>query len=190
MAKKLVCGVGVNDADYVVQPTINGMRGCCPFYRKWVAMLERCYDAKYQAIKPTYLDCLVATEWHSFMAFKSWMEKQDWQGKELDKDLLFVGNKVYSPETCVFVDRITNSFTTDSIASRGPYPLGVAQISGNKFRSQCNNPFTKKYEHLGYFNCPNEAHQAWRKRKQELAVSLSYLQSDPKVALALSTRYL
>ena len=33
--KKLVCGVGNNDADYAVNPRINGKRGMCPAYQAW-----------------------------------------------------------------------------------------------------------------------------------------------------------
>ena len=44
-----------------------------------------------------------------------------------------------------------------------------------RFKSQCRNPFTKKREHLGYFTCEQEAHQAWLKRKLELAKELAFI---------------
>lgn len=119
------------------------------------------------------------------------MEVQSWQGKQLDKDLLVKGNKFYSPENCVFVDRVTNSFTIDRGANRGVWPLGVSFDKRDvKFRAQCSNPFTKKNENLGYFTCSDEAHQAWKKRKHELACQLADLQTDKRVAAALRTRYL
>lgn len=118
------------------------------------------------------------------------MEKQDWEDKQLDKDLLVEGNKVYSPETCVFVSNIVNSFTTDCRASRGEWLIGVNWHKGScKFVSQCRNPFTKKQEHLGYFTCEVEAHKVWRKRKSELAHELAAIQTDPRVAKALIERY-
>lgn len=191
MGKKLVYSKGVNDADYVVQPTINGMRVTCPFYQVWVDMLKRCYDAKYQSRQPTYIDCITCKEWLIFSAFKAWMETRDWQGKELDKDLLVNGNKVYSPEACVFVDRVINNFTTDRGAARGDWPIGVIFCKNvGKFRSRICNPFTKKKEHLGYFVCSDAAHQAWRKRKHQIACQLADLQTDERVANALRTRYL
>ena len=89
-------------------------------------MLDRAYSDKYKQRQPTYRDVTVCEEWHSFMRFRAWMVEQDWEGKELDKDILFQGNKVYSPDTCVFVDKAVNLFLTDCAASRGEWPLGFA----------------------------------------------------------------
>lgn len=58
-----------------------------------------------------------------------------------------------------------------------------------KFRAQCSNPFTKKLEHLGLFTSEQEAHEAWRKRKLELAHELAAIQTDPRVAKALIEHY-
>lgn len=198
-APKLVCGVGINDADYVVEKrettVVNGkgkqkLIWICPFYRAWRAMLNRCYSPKYQEQYPTYKGCSVSEEWLTFSMFKNWMEAQVWQDKQLDKDLLFDGNKIYSQETCVFVSGMVNSFTIDCAASRGELLIGVYWNKGrSKFQSQCRNPFTKKREFLGYFTCEQEAHQAWLKRKLELAKELAAIQTDERVAKALVERY-
>lgn len=191
MAKKLVYGVGVNDADYAVQPVVNGRQVMCPFYRAWSNMLERCYSEKYQARQPTYIGCAVYDEWLTFSSFKAWMEKQDWKGKELDKDLLVRGNKVYSPETCVFVDKLTNNFTLDSGATRGEWPIGVYFHNRNgKFQARCRSPFSGKWEHVGCFTCPEQGYRAWKRRKHELACQLADSQKDSRVAEALRSMYL
>ena len=198
--KKLVCGVGINDADYVVKKweTIGYADGkqkrklvwACPYYRAWKNMIERCYSAKYQESKPTYAGCTVSEDWLTLSNFKAWMEKQDWEGKHLDKDLLFEGSKAYSAETCVFVTPMTNSFINDSGASRGEWLIGVYwNKRAEKFNSRCCNPFTKKIENLGRFTCEQEAHEAWAKRKLELAHELAAVQTDPRVAKALIDRY-
>ena len=57
-----------------------------------------------------------------------------------------------------------------------------------KFRASCSNPFTQKREHLGYFTCEQEAHEAWLERKLELAHELAAIQEDPRVAEALVER--
>lgn len=188
---RLVYGIGINDSDYVVQPTVNGKQVICPLYRAWHSMLVRCYSSKCQAARPTYIGCSVAPEWLSFMAFRAWMIKQDWQDRDLDKDLLFPGNKVYGPNTCVFISHRLNTFTTDRAAARGEWPLGVNwHKATGKFVAQCCNPFTGKQESCGYFTCPAEAHEAWRKRKHEHALALAAEQTDPRLAAALSIRYL
>ena len=163
----------------------------CTYYRAWVDMLRRCYSAKYQEKYPTYVGCTVSKDWLTFTNFKSWMEKQDFgKDRHLDKDLLFEGNRIYSPETCVFVTQMVNKFTTDSGATRGDWLIGVCWHKRlEKFMSNCSNPFTKKREHLGYFASEKEAHEAWLKRKLELAKELAEIQTDERVAKALIDRY-
>ena len=198
--RKLVYGVGINDADYVVAKYettgyVNGVQKkklvwVCPFYRAWRSMLERCYSPKFQETHPTYKGCGVTEEWLTFSNFKRWMECQDFEGMQLDKDLLLEGNKVYRAETCVFVTSVVNNFTTDSAASRGEWSIGVNWHKGaGKFQSRCSNPMTKKQEYLGYFSCELEAHQAWLKRKLEMAHLLAAEQTDERVAKALIERY-
>ena len=198
--KKLVFGVGINDADYVVVKKeevgyVDGKRKQktvwrCLYYQTWINMLKRCYSTKFQKKNPTYIGCTVSKEWLTFSAFKAWMEKQDFEGKQLDKDLLFEGGKIYRAEACVFVTQTVNLFTTDSRTARGEWLIGVDwQKRDSKFRTRCSNPFTKKQESLGHFNCEMEAHQAWLKRKLELAHELAAIQEDPRVATALVERY-
>ena len=197
---KMVHGVGINDASSVIQKNEEiGYSGgkrkrkvvwICPYYSVWTDMLSRCYSDRFQEKYPTYKGCRVSDGWHTFSVFKGWMEKQDWKGKQLDKDLLFEGNKIYSEDTCVFVSGVVNSFTTDCGSARGEWMIGVYWNRGaNKFRSRCRNPFTKKLEHLGYFTSELEAHKAWLKRKLELACELAEIQTDETVAKALINRY-
>lgn len=188
---KLVQGIGVNDADYAVNKCKNRkIVWRCPYYQTWKDMLKRAYSDKYKQKQPTYQGVAVCEEWYSFMRFRSWMAEQEWGGKQLDKDILFQGNRVYSSNTCVFVDKVVNTFLLDSAASRGQWPIGVYWNEQNqKFMSRCRNPFTKKDEYLGYFHCPNQAHLAWKARKHELAGKLADLQTDQRVAEALRTRY-
>ena len=197
--KKLVYGIGINDADYVVQKFefygyVDGKKKQkqvwrCPFYRAWSSMLNRCSE-KWQEKYPTYKNCAVSEEWLTFSSFKVWMEKQDWEGKHLDKDLLFQGNKIYGADTCVFVTPMVNTFVNDCRAARGEWLIGVSwHKQSEKFQTSCRNPFTKKREHLGYFSCEETAHNAWLKRKLELAHELAAIQEDERVAKALIERY-
>lgn len=197
---KLVYGVGINNADYAVEVRENlgyvdgkqkqKLVWSCPFYVKWCNMLKRCYSVSYLNTKPSYKGCSVCAKWHLFSTFKAWMQTQDWEGKQLDKDLLHPGNKVYSHETCVFVSREVNMFLTDSASTRGIYLIGVSWNKPiSKFTATCSNPFTKKKEHIGVFDSELEAHKAWLTRKLQHAYALAALQTDKRVAKALINRY-
>lgn len=182
-----VHGVGINDADYQVSKKVEGRQILCRFYDIWKAMLQRCYSEKCQLKHHTYKGCTVAATWHSFMEFRSWMVKQDWVGKHLDKDILFEGNKVYGPDTCVFIDRRTNNFILDN-ASVGDLPVGVTKLPSGKYRARVKDLHGNRV-HLGCFNTPREAHIAWGNAKYTHAVSLAKQQTDQRVSDALIKRY-
>ena len=196
MRNKLVAGVGVNDSEYQVTryEIINGKRvmvWVCPFYACWKYMLVRCYSMKCHKKQPTYQCATVAEIWHKFSNFKRWMERQDWIGNCLDKDILFVGNKIYSEATCRFISPLINSFITDNAARRGEWPIGVnLDKRTGKFRAECRNPFKLKNEYIGSFSSPESAHEAWRKRKLSHAKALSKTIKDKDLSEALVGRYL
>lgn len=189
--KKLVQGVGINDGNcQVYRQDLTSPNKICPFYRKWVDMLVRCYNEKFKAMHPSYMNCTVCEEWLLFSNFKAWMETQDWEGKDLDKDLIVPGNRVYSPDACVFVNQMVNKFVIDCLASRGEWPIGVYWAKhANKFLAYCNDPFSNKRKHLGYHDSPEEAHLAWLKCKREFSILLAEQQDNPRVAEALLKRY-
>ena len=197
---KLVWGVGTNDLGYRTQVyeyvTEDGGERVlklvfrCKYYEVWKDMLKRCYSKKSLERNPTYIGTSVCSEWLSATAFKKWMEQQDWHGKCLDKDIIVPKSKLYSPDTCAFVLNATNLFVTARDASRGEYPIGVHLYKHTgKYQALCQNIFTGKNEHLGYFSTPEEAHEAWRKRKHELAQLVAATESDPRVVEALKKRY-
>ena len=183
--RRPVCGVGVNDAPYVTTPRVRGALLRCPYYIVWANMITRGYSAALKRKSPTYARCSVAPEWHSFMAFRAWMAAQDWYGKELDKDILVPGNKVYGPDTCVFVDSATNSLMTDCAAARGKWPIGVSQ-KGRRYLAGCRGP--SGGIRIGVHDTPEEANLAWRAVKAYLLTGAAARQSDPRVRKALTDR--
>ena len=196
---KLVWGVGVNDLGYRVHvyeyvtkdggKRIRKLVFTCKYYAAWKHMLERCYSEKYLESHPSYIGTSVCSEWVYASEFKKWMEQQDWEGKCLDKDIIVPRSKLYSPNTSAFVLQATNSFVARD-ASRGDYPVGVSLYKRTgKYQAQCENPFTRKQEHLGYFSTPGEAHEVWRKRKHELAQLVAATESDIRIVEALKKRY-
>lgn len=44
---------------------------------------------------------------------------------ELDKDILLKNNKIYSPDTCVFVPQRINALFVSANKIRGEFPVGV-----------------------------------------------------------------
>lgn len=167
--RKPVFGVGINNSAYKVYAQINGKQVACPYYRRWVDMLQRCYCPKFQEKNPTYIGCAVAKEWLTFSAFREWMAAQDWAGKQLDKDLLVPNNKEYSPGNCLFVSSAINNILTDSAAKRGGLPQGVCwhKMTG-KYRAYCRVNGRQKY--LGYFDKVKDAEVAYLEFKSELVI--------------------
>ena len=140
-------------------------------YQHWHSMMNRCYNKVFQKENPAYKDCSVDPCWHNFQSFAKWHEDShpnDGGSYQLDKDLLVVGNKEYSPDACVFIPQWLNVFTLDSKATRGEFPIGVSYFKRDGlFRASCRDG---KQRNLGHFSTPNEAHLAWRNYKLEMAV--------------------
>lgn len=140
-------------------------------YRVWNDMINRCYNEKDLNKRPTYRDVIVCEEWHNFQVFGDWYddnyyEVDDFQ-MNIEKDILIKGNKVYSPDTCVFTPHFINKLFLKSDAMRGEYPIGVHY---NKWKdsieASCNNNFTGKTIYLGDFSTPELAFQAYKEYKE------------------------
>lgn len=190
---RLVFGVGINDADYITNKAtrVNGRlvkEWQCPIHQTWSSILRRCYSLYLHKRLPTYVGCEIHPDWVSFMGFRDWMLSQDWEGKHLDKDLIFRGNKLYGPDTCVFLSQSLNNFTTARAGCRGKYLIGVCKTR-SAFLAQCRNPFTRRGERLGKFPTEMEAHLAWQAKKHEHALKLAEFITDSRVKRALLTRY-
>lgn len=101
-------------------------------YDTWHNMLQRCYDEKYQKKYPTYIGCGASEEFHNFQNFGDWNSKNYYEieGEQmcLDKDILVKHNKIYSPETCVFVPQTINKLFTKRQNDRGESVIGTSPI--------------------------------------------------------------
>lgn len=158
----------------------------CPYYSRWTSMLTRCFSKKYKTKHGAYKDVTCCEEWLTFSNFKRWMEQQDWENKQLDKDLLVYQNKVYSPETCCFIPQSLNKFMTKNNVCRGELPIGVDYLKDRKtYRSQCRDGLGNSSRTLGYFLTPHEAHREWQKFKYKLAISYINSVEDPLIKQGL-----
>lgn len=165
--RRPVYGVGINDAHYQVMYVKDNKRSRCPYYCRWSEMLKRCYSHRLHKKRPTYKECIVIQEWLLFSNFRNWMKLQKWENRELDKDLLSFGVKIYSPETCLFVPSSINNIILENTATRGSYPKGVTKLKDrNVYRAMCN--VNGKNNHIGYYPESELAHSAYMKFKGEL----------------------
>lgn len=161
-------GLGINDSEQPATRT--------PYYKAWHNMLKRCYDAGYQTKQPTYIGCSVCEEWLTFSNFEGWMRLQDWQGKELDKDILKPGNKVYSPENCMFVSRAINSLLNHRRPRASGLPQGVYWCKfEKKYRVEIVENGRKR--RVGGYTTPEAASAAYRDAKAKHVRAVAQTQS-------------
>lgn len=148
-------------------------------YKTWECMLQRCYCPKYKERCTTYKDCYVVEEWLNFQNFACWFYNISnfSDGLNLDKDLLLQGNKMYAPNTCLFVLPSVNTLLIDCKSKRGDYKLGVVYYSG-KYAAYCRNKENKKVN-LGRYGTEQEAHEAYCKYKYKIIKSVAIEQDEP-----------
>lgn len=150
-------------------------------------MLNRCYSAKFHERRPTYIGCTVANNWLKFSNFKAWMVNQNWRGKELDKDLKVLGNKVYGPDTCMFVLPAINQLLALSGVARGVFPLGVniSPTAGgcDRYKAQISK-YGKQY-HIGRFDTEHEAYMAYKSAKLAYIAEIAEIETNQEIKAAL-----
>ena len=137
-------------------------------YATWRNMLRRAYNSDFKAKYPTYLNVTVDSSWHSYENFEKWYNENYYEiGDEimnLDKDILFKGNKIYSSETCVFAPCRINNLFVKCDALRGNLPMGVRKNGKRYYVSWYQN--NKKIETPTMFDTPEEAFNAYKKFKE------------------------
>lgn len=140
-------------------------------YSVWAGILRRCYRPYTGKELSIYSGCSVSEEWHNFQNFAEWYVKRHSGVKvAVDKDLLEIGNKVYSPDKCILVPQWLNNFTLTSNKSRGGCAVGVNLIkSSGRYRAYCLRDGVIR--HLGTFLTEPEAYNAWKSFKLEIAAS-------------------
>jgi len=135
------------------------------------SMFSRSYNLNQQKSNKSYMGSVVCEEWHNFQNFAQWFYEnynpETMEGWQLDKDILIKGNKIYSAETCCFVPSEINVLFIKSEATRGRLPIGVNlnKRRGRKYASQVN--IDGKRIHLGLFDTPEEAFQAYKTAKEK-----------------------
>lgn len=143
-------------------------------YDTWHDMIKRCYSDKFHKRNPTYIDCEVDEEWLNFQNFAEWYENNyyeiEGERMQLDKDILHKGNKIYSPDNCIFVPQTINSLFIKCDKSRGESVIGATPVNG-KYRTRCwlIDPKTSKskQEYLGLYDTQEKAFQVYKYYKEK-----------------------
>ena len=138
-------------------------------YNEWQHMLKRGFNEELKKKYPTYKDVTVDKYFYNFQNYGLWREDNyyeiEGERMELDKDILYKGNKIYSPDTCIFVPNRINLLFIKCDGSRGDLPIGVCYCKRtNKYIALCQTLDDRK--HLGYYNSPEEAFLAYKEFKE------------------------
>lgn len=171
-AKHLVLGVGVNDLDVCARGNT------C--YEIWHSILQRTVNEEYKLSHKAYQDATVCDEWLLLSNFKLWFDEHYVEGYCIDKDLLGLNSKVYSPETCCMIPSEINTALTRGKFER-ELPIGVMQHK-DKFKAVC------RLKYLGIFDTVEEAKNAYLKEKKRYITELANKWKDkiePRVYDAL-----
>ena len=141
-------------------------------YIIWSGIVKRCYSIEGKNV--TYKNCEVCEEWLCFQNFAKWYYENYYEIKDekmcLDKDILFKHNKIYSPDTCMFMPERINLLFTKSDKSRGDSVIGTSLKNG-KYRVQCHminiETGESKKEHLGYYDTQEKAFEVYKYYKEK-----------------------
>lgn len=183
------------DGQWVASARYNGRSLRTKAKIVWDGMKERATPGKGRQLRSeAYAGVSIAPEFLNFQFFADWYVKQIGYGLgyHLDKDLLHPGNKVYSPEACVLVPIIVNTFCTDrSGTNKSGLPPGASyDAKRRKYCVQIQSRIAKKI-FVGLFDTVEEARNAYNKRKAQAARDLAEKllhpphQVDPRVIAAL-----
>ena len=139
-------------------------------YNIWKAMMQRCYDEKSLQRRPSYKSVSVCKEWHNFQIFGKWFDNNHIDGWHLDKDILSrQDNKIYSPETCLFIPLELNSFMTSTQHNNRSGKAGVDwHKDANKWQSRICDGSGRRMD-LGRYENKEDAIEAYKNKREDLA---------------------
>ena len=165
-----VCGKGfIGDFEYI------GLIKRDPIYKLWYAVLTRCYDEKFHIKQPTYKDCYMGNEWLGLVNFSNDLEHilgynciKDYPNIQfdLDKDILFNGNKEYSMDKCCFVPHAINMFIACHHRTNTSGYEGVS-YNKNAHKYIAYISINDEYVYLGLYDKAENAHEEYKKAKMD-----------------------
>jgi len=166
---KLVYGNGVNDTN-ISGPAAYRRDGRLihyPEYEMWKGMLLRSFSQREKVRRPACVDSLCCEDWKLRSNFQRWYFSftehlaNDGSKLHLDKDLLFIGNNLYSPETCCLIPNYLNLSIRDGTRTDVPW---VRYVQKPDMVNPLKKPWRAsvynegKHIELGMFSTQAEGH--------------------------------
>lgn len=162
---KTACGVGYLGVG-AYKPQTNDVR--LPEYRLWKSVLNRCYGANNKKY-PCYRGVTMCDQWHNFQNFAKWYNENYYEVEgeimNLDKDILIKNNKVYSPDTCIFVPKRINILFVKNKQHRNGTYIGVIK-DRNKYVAGINIKEKGSALTIGRYDTELEAFNAYKEYKE------------------------
>lgn len=156
---KKVYGIGIADYSEDSLPEVKD---------KWIGVLRRSVQSKNGYISnknqktiSSYDEVTVCEEWLTFSNFEKWMLDHNWEGKDLDKDLLGNG-KHYSPDTCCFLPHQVNIAIQTRNNTTGVLGVGLPSEKG---LYKISVYWKEVRQSSKSFKCIKQAHQYWQENK-------------------------
>lgn len=156
--RSTVFGIGINDVNVPI-------RSLRKEYLCWVHILNIVNGPRSKKHPGATLD----DNWIFFSNFIKWLHKQpNWSDHEIDPGIKVVGNRFYSPSTCMMVHpTIRRHLAPREQRNKRGLPRGVNRrkdlVSGQPVYSVTGrDPEAGKAVYLGTYDTPQDAHLAWQ----------------------------
>lgn len=139
-------------------------------YNVWHDMIRRCYSEKSKEKFQAYFHiCMVSKLWHNYQNFAEWFNKNKYEvdGRiHIDKDILYPGNKIYCPDTCLLVPQRINMLFLNKPNKRG-FPNGIYTTKSGKYSVvYCG-------EKLGTYKTLNDAYCVYADAKKMAIIRIA-----------------
>lgn len=167
-----VCGVGINDFPSSIGKIVDGKNLRWVPYVIWQNVLKRVHGEDVHRKYPTYKETSIDKNWLYFTGFLDWLLNQPFNCErwQLDKDVIGDG-KHYGVDTCILIPPSVNSFIVHSKTRGEDLPIGASYHSPTgKYIAGITDTNGRGRKHLGLFDCPNDAHLAWKTAKLSAAL--------------------
>jgi len=163
------------------QPTVEGVGyigseyssgfSKCDAYKSWNDMIKRCYNKKELEKLPSYEKVTVGRNFLNYSNFKKFYDKYFYtinnEKMNLDKDILFKKNKIYTSKNCVFVPITINKALISNERNRNSeLPIGVRKEKNCSLYIACIDKGGKRTKIRG-FKTKEEAFNCYKSLKEE-----------------------